>query len=221
MIEKYYCLNLETEMLRRNFITEQFEKLNIYNYEFVKAYNSQSPEVEKLYNKYNKNFISIENKAQIAISLGHLEIAKKIYENKYTCCAILEDDIKIKENYNDILSNYLTDKILEKLETEPCLLHMACGPNLKSEEAKLYKLDHIVGICFNIMNYQMAELIIKNYEPLEFQFDTYLHFLCKNNRITELVAVPLLGYDLSSKMYKKLWSQEDLEFHKKIKSLSK
>jgi GR25 family glycosyltransferase involved in LPS biosynthesis len=202
-------------------MTEQFEKYNIQNYEFIDGFTNKSPETELYYQKYKNNFLSIENKSQIAIALGHLEIAKKIYENKYTCCAIIEDDIRLTEKYTNIIEEYLTPEVINILDTEPCVLHLACGPSLKTNNPGLYKLDHVVGICFNIINYQMAELIINNFEPLEYQYDTFLHFLCKKNRITELVAIPLLGWDLSSKMYKKLWSEEDKEINSKLQSLSK
>lgn len=218
MIEKIYCVSLKTETIRRNLMNEQLEKYFPNKYEIVDAIHYNDEIVTETYNNLTSKYTHVYALSQIAISLSHLKCVNEIYKNGYEWAAIIEDDIRIAENINEKIEQYITDIKLKK--DVPTIIHLCGNPNLKQKMNKFVKTDPIVNTCFYIINLKYAELYIKSFFPIKYQIDTYLFFLNKNIEIEKYISVPLLSRDLSTTIYENWWSKEDKELHKKLTSLS-
>ena len=116
-----------------------------------------------------------------------------------------------------------TPKLMEYMENEPCLIHI-CGPSyfMPRDYKFADRGNHIiVNICFYIINHKLAKILVDNFYPIKWQFDTYVSKILRKHNIKEFVAQPILAWDLSSTLYSKFWSKEDIAIRKNMSSTSK
>lgn len=191
------------------------------NVSFINATSVNDDIVDTSINNLMVKNSSITAKSQIAISYSYLTCLTDICKNKYTIAGIIEDDIRLCDNFNEKLEEYFTNApdILNIMKERPCILHLVYSPIKSIVEG--FKEKSVVGICFNLLNHQAAKILIDNFYPIKYQFDTYVYHTCRENNIKEYVADPLLGWDLSSTMYEQCWDQEDRAMHGRIKTLSR
>jgi GR25 family glycosyltransferase involved in LPS biosynthesis len=227
MIEKLYCISLKNEVVRRELMMGQFkEQFSDNIYEIVDAHTCDTDIVKKSCEDIKKYKHCISAVSQVAISYSHVECLKKIYENKIVFGGIIEDDIRIMPNIQDRLKSYIdkNPEIINIMNTQPCVLHLACCPSSLDKSESFKNLNHQFGICFNIINHQLAKLLIDGFYPIQYAFDTYMHKFIKEHKETyniyEFTALPLLAWDLSSPMYQKWWTREDVILREHIKSTS-
>lgn len=225
MIDQVYCISLKNNEIRRNLMISQLELEFPNKYEIVDAVTTEDSIVTEAYNNYTTKNSNIETLSQIAICYSHIKCLKKIVENKFVYGAIIEDDIRIKSNVNDLINQYIqnTPGIKDIMNNKPCILHI-CGPYdyIQKHNKFLDRGDNIiVNICFYIINYQMAQILIDNFLPIKWQFDTYVSKLLKQLNLSEFVACPILAWDLSSTLYDRFWTIEDAKIRKHIFSTSR
>lgn len=225
MIEKIYCISLKNNLVRRNLMHEQLQNEYSDQYKIIDAYTSENPLVLNAYNNLTLKKSNIEALSQVAICFSHIECLKKIVKKKYIYGAIIEDDIRIRKNSNNIINDYLnnTPELKQIMSSEPCIIHI-CGPYNNIQKINRFKerdSDIIVNICFYIVNHMLAKILVDNFYPIKWQFDTYVSKLCREMKIKEYIACPILAWDLSSGLYSNFWTKEDLEIKKYITSTSK
>lgn len=225
MIDKVYCISLKDNDIRRNLMIDQLSNEFSDKYEIIDAYTSDNQRVINTYNNLTLKKSNIEALSQIAICYSHIKCLKKILENKYIYGAIIEDDIRIRQNTEKKIREYFinTPELSQIMQKEPCIVHI-CGPYNYTNKLNKFKErdnDVIVNICFYIVNYMLAKILIDNFFPIRWQFDTYVSKLCREKKIKEFVACPILAWDLSSTLYSNFWSKKDLEIRKYITSTSK
>lgn len=226
MIEHIYCISLEN-ITRRTFMKKQLKKFFNNKYTIVNAETIENnqmivPTFNNLICKKN----NIDALSQIAICFSHLKCLKKIVKKKLHFGAIIEDDIRIKDNFNEHLHNYFmnTPNVYQDMMNKPCIIHI-CGPyNYIFGDNKFYKKkddEIIVNICFYIINHMLAKILIDNFYPIKWQFDTYVSKLLHEKNIMEYTANPILAWDLSSTIYSKFWSIEDRKIRKNMTTTSR
>lgn len=223
-IEKVYCISLKDEESRRKMMAYQLEKYFPNKWKFVDATSVKDPIVEQSVNNLMLIDRGITAMSQVAICYSHLECMKDIYKNKYTYALVIEDDIRLIENFPELLNKYWnnTANLNEYMKNEPYVLHLSAAANFKEKKYKFEKYDDtiIVSITCNIVNHQTAKILIDNFLPIKWQFDRYLYDLVKEKKIKELVATPILGWDISSTFFKNYWIKEDIELRSKIRTTS-
>lgn len=226
-LDNIYCISLASETIRRNFMTKQLGDI-FGNYVMIDAYDHNYSEIDdhiaKLQDIKATQLYNVKARSQFAISLSHIEAVKQIYNNRYTCAGIIEDDIRIDSTrIHNILNTQIfgNPDIVKAFETQPAIIHMV--HTVKTGKCGIIKMDHsIIGTCFTLMNWQMAEIIINNFTPIRWQYDTYIYYVCQeHNNIAEYICNPIVGWDISSTYYVKYWSPEDKAMHQSIKRLSK
>lgn len=225
MIEKLYCISLKDNQIRRNFMTEQLDKLYPGKYKMVDACTINDNKVVESYNNLLVKKSNIDALSQIAICYSHIKCLKKIISRGYTFGGIIEDDIRIDPNIETKIDLYIknTPGLIDCMNKEPCIIHI-CGPsNFINRDCKFIDRDNhiIVNICFYIVNYKLAKILVDNFYPIRWQFDTYVSKIMRKYNIKEFIARPILAWDLSSTLYSKFWSKEDIAVRKHIFSTSK
>jgi GR25 family glycosyltransferase involved in LPS biosynthesis len=223
MIEHVYCINLKNDNSRKEFMLPQLEKNFSGKYTIIDALTPDDKIVNETYNilpdKHKFTAMS-----QIAICFSHLKCLELIYNNKLDYGAIIEDDIHIKDNFNNLLTEYFSNSldINNIMKTKPCIIHlMSSDP--EQNRLKLNKfnmVEKISNICFYIIKYRAAKILIDNVFPLMQQFDQYIYNSARKLDIIEYVASPLLGWDISSSIYAKYHTKNDMECKKYIKNES-
>lgn len=225
MIEKIYCISLKDNEIRRNLMRQQLENLFKDKYKIVDAVTSNNDKVLETFNNLTLKNSNIEALSQIAICYSHIKCLKKIVKHKLIFGAIIEDDIRIRPNINDKIKEYFKNnpKIIEIMHEEPCIIHL-CGPYNYVQNINKFKErgnEIIVNICFYMINYMMAKILIDNFYPIKWQFDTYVSKISRDKNIKEFTACPILAWDLSSTLYSNFWTKDDFLIRKSLFSTSK
>jgi GR25 family glycosyltransferase involved in LPS biosynthesis len=200
-------------------MNEQLEKYFPDKYEIIDAVHYDDKIVINTYNDLTSINTSVYALSQIAISLSHLKCMNEIYKKKYKWAAIIEDDIRLTNNFDKQFNKYL-DKCNNLNEELPTIIHLCGNPNLKQNKYEFIETKPIVNTCFYIINLKYAELFIKSFFPIKYQVDTYVYYINSKNSVKEYISVPLLSWDLSTTIYANWWSKDDEKMHNSITSLS-
>lgn len=104
---KIFYINIDSRDDKKKFMESQFEKLDI-KAERISAVTPANTDITRIRKKFNSNLSDKE----IACSLSHIKIWKKIIKSKKSYALILEDDVILSENLHNIL-NSLDKKIHE------------------------------------------------------------------------------------------------------------
>jgi glycosyl transferase, family 25 len=111
-----FVINLETSINRREYMVNQFKKLNINKYEFFKAVNGKLLSEDDLNTHYEKEKSSKLYRplglGEIGCALSHVNVAKEIIYRNLPFAIILEDDVLLTNEFKKILPNlYKLDNI--------------------------------------------------------------------------------------------------------------
>jgi GR25 family glycosyltransferase involved in LPS biosynthesis len=106
IIDKVYIVHYAPLKDRRMRLEESLQKYGITNYEFITDYDRNTITNETIKQYYRGNTISL---APICITISHVEIYKKIIENKYALTLILEDDAILAPDFKERLATYCND----------------------------------------------------------------------------------------------------------------
>jgi GR25 family glycosyltransferase involved in LPS biosynthesis len=105
-IDKVFIIHYTKLEERKINILNQLKNNNIINYEFIDKYDREivSNEMINTYCYLDKTTLTIP---ECCVTIAHIETYKKIIENNYKFCLILEDDIILTDNFIDKLNKYL------------------------------------------------------------------------------------------------------------------
>ena len=103
-IDKVFIIHYTKLKERKINILNQLKDNNITNYEFIDKYDREIVSTETIHSYINNLQLTI---AERCVGIAHIETYKKIIENNYKFCLILEDDIILTDNFIDKLNKYL------------------------------------------------------------------------------------------------------------------
>tara|TARA_B110001450_G_C17650698_1_gene493146 strand:- start:989 stop:1753 length:765 start_codon:yes stop_codon:yes gene_type:complete len=103
-----YIINLDSAVERKKSVEQELLKTNI-PFEFVSAVDktSLSSIKHKVKNKYKKKL----NPAEIGCYLSHIKIKKLFLKSNYNFAIILEDDIKLLNDFDEIVKKAIKQRL--------------------------------------------------------------------------------------------------------------
>ena len=122
---------------RKQNILEQFQRLNITDYEFIEKYDKSELLEKDLYRFYNVSL------SAISLTLKHFLAYREIAE-KYDHALILEDDVILSDRFVETLNIYISE-----LPNQYDMLFIGDGCNLHIEKNKLINGKHIYKKCLH------------------------------------------------------------------------
>ena len=199
LVKKIYVMNLERCPERRHHIIQEFQRLNIHDYEFFEATDKDSSEVQNMIKtdfvkkfppcfRCHQNKCKCPNNVLIKQQIGNwcsfINIMKDIIEKDYKeLIMICEDDVKFTENGMDILQKMITRKNLQKYKIDfkkPILIRAEQRGNFPPlNTLKLTKNKTMSNACF-LVNKCYAKSFMSNLKVIDTTSDIYIHIKILN-----------------------------------------
>lgn len=230
LISKIYVINLESCEDRRKHIKNEFNRLNITDYEIFKATDKNSVQVRDMMKtdfvkkfppcfRCNKNKCNCPNniliEPQIANWCSFINVMNDIIKNDYQdLIMICEDDIKFIDNGPEILNKMITRENLQNYNIDfakPILIRAGSAYSNEHESNSFphfNKEPKMSNPCF-LCNKFYAKSFIKNLKTIKSTSDIYIHrtILSYDNTIQHFTIIPQPIYELSYGKYKKFKSE--------------
>ena len=108
MIKHKYILNFPNDNLRKKYMEDQLKFEEVEDYTIVEGINGYSLDTDKYNLNDNRKIFRKLKLGEIGCLLGHKKIYKEALDNNHTTILVLEDDIKLSEDFNE----YLKQKLL-------------------------------------------------------------------------------------------------------------
>jgi glycosyl transferase family 25 len=163
-----YVINLKKRTDRKEQIENQLHNLGITNFKMIEAIDgTDDKEIEKMNQSYDPYKAKLSHRemtrAEIATSLSHLEICKKIVQEKIKYALILEDDALLTLDFKylikdfDVNENYIFDILMlgsisnnylnnDKVKTHACFTTLVEHNSVIYLEEPEYKIGDL-NIC--------------------------------------------------------------------------
>lgn len=97
--EKIYYINLKRSKERNDYMIEQLKRFNI------KAERFEA--IDGIHIDINNYDTKLKKKTALGCLLSHETILKEVYNNNFKNVLIMEDDIKLVDNFNEIFNSYI------------------------------------------------------------------------------------------------------------------
>ena len=199
-IDKIYCINLESSVDRKKHMKAEFKK-HCLPAIFISAIHPKTKEFRKVQNKVDLGFDrrcfcinSCSHKkrklrpTEIAISLSHYHIYRKIVRNHDNWALVCEDDITFIDNFSQIVSRHIPLDIWE--DNQPHII-MCGGSNdnwgLKKNDLEIFQLRHLHNGCYSnycyIINFYAAQMLLKYFFPIKRPEDSFKRHIIHKNKI--------------------------------------
>lgn len=215
---KVYLINLNYRKDRLEIFKNTYNFHNI-DYEVIPAIDGNNLDINRLYkqqilgeycmNTMNKNIrdfhYEINTKGAIGCYLSHIEVWKKIKENKNCNYGIIfEDDIDINNNITEkVIYNYISN-----LPNDwDILLLNKNRVVMTREKNNLFKVSKFICTHSYIIKRSSIDKILKKILPINQQIDFKLSCLAKNGKIN----VYLYNDINNKKFYKQYYSSTDIQ----------
>ena len=215
ILERVLCINLESSVTRRKHMDAEFSRVGVLKYEFIKAFEADSPEVLDLLEsdfvhkhppcfRCGRDQCDCENKALFAPQIGnwlsHMAVWKKVRSAKGGLHLVCEDDLKFTEAFQPTLawldgSQFLHDKMRNG---EPVLVRLGwalCDEHDIRSDPGFTDAIRMSNPCY-ALNAEMAEFALNSLVRIDTTSDVYLHqrIATRSNHYT---VIPPVAYDLS------------------------
>ena len=179
MLQHVYCISLK-DNARREFMKPQLEKFFYNKYTIIDAITPENKETKE-YKLPEKN--KFRHLSEVAICFSHLKCLKDIYEKKMLFGAIIEDDIHLREDYNDALNKMIKNSpnVLKIMEEEPCIIHLVSNPCHNGNTYTLREFPRVINICFYVINHMFAKILLEN--DFDCPFDQFIYFMINKYKI--------------------------------------
>lgn len=190
---KYYWINIDTACKRREFMENQFKKLDIENYR-ISAFTPENIDFSKII----KNKDSTNIPTEYACILSHLEAIKRGYDDGDEYFIILEDDMnvekfddnkitKILNDYNKTSNNGIIEMLQIFNSAHPCIIQMYNDYFIK-ENKLIIKRDvlNYPGMGCYLLSHDGAKKIIDKFilsNNNDFNYDLSLSDWCCSDNI--------------------------------------
>ncbi len=232
-IDHVYCINLERDIIRKEYMEKQFkrefgDRYSFFNAKTIKDIKELNQDIPEKYN-FKDQYPNIESEVHKAINLSHYYAVKEFYESSFELGAICEDDVHLYPNIEEQLNNYIKNSletyptIEDDIKNKATIIRLGSGlsNDNKTTTPKLYLKNKVKGktnimVWFYIINKEYAKRFMEYFFPMKNQIDTYTHLITHNTDIIDYTTYPVLCYDISSTFYKHLYDEDDKEFYSKI-----
>ena len=218
--DEIYVINLKDSVDRKNHIINEFNKMNINNYEFFEAVHFDDDSVSNLLNSNKvlsfppcfrclKNRCGCENnfltKFQIANWCSYIKLFNKILDSEHNLVLICEDDIVFSKYSNHIFNTLLNKNSIYRYKINfnlPLLIKMGAAYDHKTHhlfrEPQYIKNYSLSNPCFAI-NKEMIKIFLYNLKMIDYHSDVYFHQQIpkKFPNLQFLVMNPFPVYELS------------------------
>lgn len=198
-LDAIYCINLPSNTNRKEFMDQQFQKYNIQNVKYLKAYNTQDQTVQSIIKDRLVYPILISTVAQVAISHSFLEVWKDIAKHNYQMALILEDDAKFDERFLEIGNQTISPEKFAQIGinmTRPYVVHLAGNGLIKRSHPdtpiKLHASPVKYGNVGYITNHHMCRLLINSFYPITMPCDDYLYQIKTNYKVKQGHVMPVM-----------------------------
>ena len=209
-VEKIFCINVETNTERQNFMKKQFHELKINEkVEFVKAVTPESEEYKDCLSKgIVSHFDNRKKQIEQAISLSHRKVWKIIKSENIKIALVLEDDIEFNFEFlknmktKVCISDDLKEQIyyIHLLTTYPNKIIRQFPSNM--ENPLLHRHNIKYGMGAYIIGDKSAELLIGSEERKfhEIPIDDYLwNMKTVTKHRNEFILFPIICQNTSQK----------------------
>jgi GR25 family glycosyltransferase involved in LPS biosynthesis len=218
--DKIYVINLKESIDRKNHIINEFNNMDITNYEFFEAVHFNDNIVTELLNSNKvmsfppcfrclKNRCGCENnfltKYQIANWSSYIKLFNEILASEHNFVLICEDDIVFTKQSKYILNNLLNEANFQKYKINihmPLLIKMGAAYDNKThylhKEPEFIKNYSLSNPCFAV-NKEMIKIFLYNLKIIDYHSDIYFHKKIPLNfkNIQMFVMNPFPVYELS------------------------
>jgi GR25 family glycosyltransferase involved in LPS biosynthesis len=197
MINNTYIVHYAPLTDRKERLTNELMIHGITEYDFITEYdrNTTSPELMKQYFKLDNL-----TPAQICITISHIEIYRKIVDNNFKLCLILEDDAILDVNFKEKLDLYL--KNLPD-DFDIGFLNDGCGfhaDNINDTQI-WYKKSYSRTCCSYLITYDTCKRLLESIIPFNLAIDHELNTQISNLKLNTYWAEPTIVTDGSGKIY--------------------
>ena len=134
-IDKIYIINLDKDIERLNNSYKQLNKYNIINYERYPAVYGNDCNTYELSTYTTDIGKLIASKSMIGCGISHINIWKKIVNERINKCLILEDDFILKDDFLNKFNN-----IIDKTFIDYDMLFLT-NNIIHNKNLKLYNID--------------------------------------------------------------------------------
>jgi GR25 family glycosyltransferase involved in LPS biosynthesis len=141
-IDKIFIIHYPKLAERKQYLLDIFKQYNITNYEFYEENSRDTIKPEKI-DMYLKKGVRMRI-PHICITISHIEIYKKIIENDYKMCLILEDDAILCANFIEQFNNYIN--VLPN-DFELGFINSGCGLHAKTIENTIWYKEYRTRTC--------------------------------------------------------------------------
>jgi GR25 family glycosyltransferase involved in LPS biosynthesis len=227
LISKIYIINLKSSIDRKLHIINEFNRVQIKDYEIFEAIDKDSQEVTDILNsdfvvkfppcfRCLKNECNCDNNMLITHQIGNwcsfINIMKKIVENQYdNLIMICEDDIKFTDDWKYITDSLINEHNFKKYNivlSKPLLIRLEQrGEHPLLSELKFTNNKSMSNACF-VINKQYALSFLTNLKIINCTSDIYIHrnILLIDDTIQHFTAHPSPIYQLSDNKNAKFYS---------------
>lgn len=146
------------------------------------------------------------NPAQICITISHIEIYRKIVENNFKLCLILEDDAMLDVNFKEKLDLYLKtlpDDFDIGFLNDGCGVHANMNPNnhVIQDTIIWYKVPYSRTCCSYLITYDACKKLLESIIPFNLAIDHELNTQISKLNLMSYWAEPTIVTDGSGKIY--------------------
>ena len=217
-LDHIYCINLETSSDRKAHMKKQFKKHNL-RATFVSAVHPKTKE----YSNHIKNLSRVDSgldrrcfclkecqhkkrklrPSEIAISLSHYHVYRKMIRNNDYWALVCEDDVVFVKNFVNIINRSIPLEIWE--DNTPHII--MCGGavdnyGLKKNEVDRFRLVGMTSGCYSnycyFVNFYAAQALLKHFFPIKRPEDSFKRHLIWRKKITCHRIQPAVVAELSA-----------------------
>jgi len=109
MINHKYILNFPNDNLRKKYMEDQLKFEEVEDYTIVEGINGYKLDTDKYNLNDNRKIFRKLKSGERGCLLGHKKIYKEALKNNHTTILVMEDDIKLSQDFNEYLKQKLID----------------------------------------------------------------------------------------------------------------
>lgn len=209
------CISLKRNAKRREHIQNEFDRVGIYAYQFIDAYDKTSKKVEEVYRsdfvakfppcfRCGQDVCNCENKSlirpQIGNWLSHISAWRSIDSHNANLSLICEDDVKFTDGIYDSLQLIAESQEINTCldSAKPVLIRLGwalCDDHRNHCIPVLSKKIRMANPCYAI-NGAMANRLLDSLEEINTTSDIYVHRIIGPDT-NHFTVIPPPAYELS------------------------
>jgi hypothetical protein len=202
MIDNIYIVHYEPLKDRKEYLDSFLNKINI-PFEFYlvnEKFDKNILENIDVHYKFNPTILNRKlNVGELSVSVAHIEIYKKILENDYQFCLIVEDDAVFEDNFLEVLPKIMG----ETNDYDFTFLSTCCNLRKnKNGDKLLYESETSRCVSGYVVKKTKLNDVIKSSIPISTPIDTHLNVIKKELNLKYAWCEPPIIIQGSETKYK-------------------